>query len=534
MESPAHDTVIRRSSPSLAEVSLRDKDEIPNRDFTLRWTLDAPEVRTAFFAYRPDPQQDGYFALLLQPRNDPPASEIAARELFFLLDTSGSMQGPPLDAVKRAVRRALETLRANDTFQIVDFADTASTFAPAPLTATPENVSRGVEYLQNLRASGGTNQLAGIHAALAAPGEAMRVRYVVFMTDGYIGNEAEVIGLTQREIGPARIFGFGVGASVNRYLLNEVSLAGRGVAEFLRPQESPDVMVQRFYERIASPYLVDLAIDWGGLNVRDVYPAPLPDLSSFQPMLVFGRYRAAGAANVTVRGRVAGRPFERSIALNLPATTDAHVAIARLWAREKIAFLSREMHRNGERPELVEAVTQVALENHLVSQFTSLVAVDSVPPAPTADTPPARQVNQPADAPEGVNLQSAGGTTVPVAGQVSAQFNFSDDVVQGQLVRPDGAAMQYRVGAQMAPPSPPSPGGSGGDSDGAEESGAVLSSLHVERRRGGCSSCSVASAYANARDATWWVLAGVALVGARRRLRTSTRARPERAGAPRS
>src|SRR5512143_612433 len=198
--------------------------------------------------------------MFLEPRHDAPDAEIAPREIVFLLDTSGSMSGTPLATVVAAVKKAIATLLPNDAFQIIDFADSASTFAPRPVLATPEGRARGIAYVEHLRASGGTNQLAGIHAALAAPGDPSRVRYVVFMTDGYIGNEREVIDLTRKEIGRARIFSFGVGSSPNRWLLDEVAIAGRGHAEFIGPNEDGTALVERFYRRIGKPYLTDISI----------------------------------------------------------------------------------------------------------------------------------------------------------------------------------------------------------------------------------------------------------------------------------
>jgi Ca-activated chloride channel family protein len=416
LESPAHDVIVQRTSPTSAEVSLRDKDEIPNRDFILRWRNRAPELQASVLAHRPVTQGDGYVALTLEPRHDAPPAEIAAREIFFLLDTSGSMQGPPLDAVKSSVRRALGTMSPADSFQIIDFADTASSLAPRPLAATAAHVAQGLRYLDNLQASGGTNQLAGIHAALTAPGDAMRLRYVVFMTDGYIGNESEVIALTRREIGQARIFSFGIGAATNRYLLEEVALAGRGYAEFLRQDENAEAMVARFYDRIARPYLTDVTVDWGGLAVAETYPTPLPDLSALQPLVVFGRYRAAASGRVTVRGRVAGRPFERVLNVNLPAVESANAAVASVWARQKIASLSREEHTHPDNRELAEAITSVALRHHLVSRYTSFVAVEERPSGP-AGRP--LQVSQPNEAPQGVNLQAAGGRVVNANGNMT-------------------------------------------------------------------------------------------------------------------
>ena len=406
VESPAHEVAVARPSPDVAEVTLVDKDEIPNRDFLLRWKVAAPTLRASLLAHRAAGEGPGYLALTLEPRHDAPPEETAAREVFFLLDTSGSMMGPPLDAVKRAVDRALVGMRPDDSFQIIDFADRASSLSPLPLPATPENVARGRAHLASLAPGGGTNQLAGIHAALSAPGDPMRLRYVVFMTDGYIGNESEVIALTRREIGSARIFSFGVGSSVNRYLLEEVAIAGRGGAEFLRNEEDPEAMVSRFYDRIARPYLTDVRVDWGGLAVRDAEPGAIPDVSSLSPLAVLARYDAPGAGDVTVSGRLGGRPYRQTIRVTLPANSAAHGALASLWARQRIESLSREGHARPDDPAIEESITGLALRHHLVSRYTSFVAIDDRDG--TGQGRPVR-VDQLLDGPAGVDLRAAGG-----------------------------------------------------------------------------------------------------------------------------
>ncbi len=499
VDTPAHEVVVTRPSPDGFAVTLRDKDEIPNRDFILRWRLDVPDVRAALFAHRPDANHDGYFALVLSPRNDPPDDTLAPRELFFLLDTSGSMSGVPLDTVKAAIRRALATLRRDDTFQIIDFADTASTMSPTPLSASTENIQRGLQYLANLRSGGGTNQLAGIHAALSAAGDPERLRYVVFMTDGYIGNEAEVLGLTQRELGSARVFGFGVGSSVNRYLLSEVSIAGRGAAEFLRPNEDATSMVERFYERIGRPYLVDVALDWGAAGVRETFPSPVPDLSAFQPLVVYGRYNEPGRRSLRVRGRLGRRPFEQTISIDLPAVEPAHEAVSRLWAREKIATLERAMHRNGQSAELVEAITTTALEHHLVSQYTSFVAVDDTPPTPGATGSPL-PVAQPSEAPEGVDLRAAGGVVNGLAMNRQLAINAP---------APPPSVMTQPV--SMSP-------GSGVEVVATSESyGDSPAEPQTLSRRGGCAGCTVPDgASKNATPAALCMLALLALARRRR------------------
>ncbi len=413
VESNSHQIDVNRVSPGTADIVLHQQNEIPNRDFVLRWQLASPTLQTTVFTHRPDAQTDGYLGLMLEPPRAARDEEITPREIFFLLDTSGSMMGTPLETARAAIRTALSHLTPRDSFQLIDFADTASSFAPQPLPGSPANIARATAYLNGLRASGGTNQLAGIHAALSAPGDAERLRYVVFMTDGYIGNEHEIVGLVRREIGHARIFGFGIGSSVNRFLLDEVSAVGRGTAEYLRPNERADAMVARFYERIARPYLTDVEIDAPGIALAQIQPDPLPDLSALQPLVMYARYRTPGPATIRVRGRIGGRPFEQRVAVDLPASAPAHVALSRLWARAKVSSLSRAMWELGESTERIESITQVALDHHIMSAYTSFVAIDSATPVHRG--PPVRVI-QPAAAPEGVDMQSAGGATFGATG----------------------------------------------------------------------------------------------------------------------
>ena len=403
---PTHLVDVARPNAHVADVKTKN-DDVPNRDFVFKWRVAADTVKPAVFAHRPKTNEHGYVTLILEPKHDTTPTEIAARELVFLLDTSGSMQGPPLEASIAAVRKAVDSMGPNDTFQIIDFADVASQFAPRPLPNTPENRFKAHNHLAHLTSGGGTNQLVGIHAALSTPGDDMRVRYVMFFTDGYIGNEAEVLALTRREIGRARIFSFGVGASVNRYLLDEVAIAGRGFAEYLRPREDAKKLVDRFYQRIGKPYLTDVEIDWNGLAIEDAQPAKLPDLSAFSPLVVHARYAKAGKAQVTIKGRVGMRPFATKLDVVLPESEPNNAAISRLWAREKIAQLER--HPEG-MSEDAAAITRIALAHDLVSKYTSFVAIDVVPRANAIPGTMPSVVNQPNEAPADVDLRSAGGT----------------------------------------------------------------------------------------------------------------------------
>jgi Ca-activated chloride channel family protein len=444
VSTPAWETTVTNPSPNVADVKLKNANEIPNRDFTLRWRLEAESFEPALFTHRAAGADSGYLTLMLEPKHDISMSEIAPRELVFLLDTSGSMHGAPLTTAIMAVNKAIDKLGPADTFQIIDFADTASTFAARPLRNTPENRKAGHDYVNHLRSAGGTNQLAGIHAALSTPGDDTRTRYVVFMTDGFIGNDDEVLALTRKEIGKAHIFSFGVGSSVNRYLLDEVAVAGRGYAEYMRPHtaehnanEDMNELVDRFYARIGLPFLTDIEVDWGNLasSVTDSRPSALPDLSALQPLVLHARYSKAGKGDITIKGKVGGKPRSQKLHVVLPAQEPGHAAIEKLWARETIADLERV--KRGQQPD-VEAITRVALKHGLMSKYTAFIGTDSTGPK-NADGSP-QSIRQPSSAPADVDLAHAGGTFMDAPTQTSSMHYEAEAMAPTEVRRGGGCA----------------------------------------------------------------------------------------------
>jgi Ca-activated chloride channel family protein len=244
-----------------------------------------------------------------------------------------------------------------------------------PLPVTPETLSSARHYLRNLGGAGGTQMLSGIRAALGFARDPQRARFVTFLTDGYIGNEVEILGEVHRMIGATRIFSFGVGNAVNRYLLDGLATEGRGAAAYLALDDSAREIMRFFFDRVSHPALTDLAVDWNGLRASDVYPARLPDLFVGRPVVVTGRY--SGAANdVAVRARAAREDVEFRIATTGAAAQG--VAIRNLWARLKIEDLARRQTVAPDpRAELAAAIRETALEYSLMSAYTSFIAVDA-------------------------------------------------------------------------------------------------------------------------------------------------------------
>jgi Ca-activated chloride channel family protein len=372
LTSGSHALQVSRAATT-ADVSLASAAEIPNRDFILRWRVTGPQKRAALLA---SGGAGGTFALMLMPevRSAEPAP--VPKEMIFVIDTSCSMAGPPLDAAKRAMRSAMEQMNPDDTFMLIDFADKASSFHDTPLPNLPNHVGRAIAYLQALPASGGTNQLDGIERALRLPPDPRRLREVLLMTDGFIGNETEIFSAAQRDLGGARIFGFGVGNSVNHYLLSRLSQVGRGFYQYVRPAEDPEPAVERFVRRIERPLLRDISIDWGGLEVSDVLPRAVPDLFDAQPVIVMGRYRSPGRGIVTVSGTRDGKSESLQVVLDLPVNDGAAPGLKAMWARARIEELMQQQQHDGESAEIVRDITTLGLEYHLVTSYTSLVAAD--------------------------------------------------------------------------------------------------------------------------------------------------------------
>lgn len=373
--SVSHQLQSERTSSSRAVITLDAADRVPNKDFILRWKVSGPETRAAVVSTG---GPEGTFALMLNPEAQPSNEEVLPKEMVFVIDTSCSMGGAPLDAAKQAMALAMKQMNPRDSFMLIDFADTASSFHDSPLPNTPENVKKALRYLGALPSGGGTNQLAGIRRALDRPADSDRLRVVLLMTDGFIGNEQEIFQETQRLLGNGRVFGFGIGESVNHFLLARLSEEGRGFYQYVRTDEDPTEAVSRFVRRIAKPLMTDVTIDWGGLQVVDVLPRKVPDLFDAQPVVLLGRYRNGGPAAITLRGRMGSKNVELVTRVNLGVASAASSGLTSMWARARIEEVDR-LQKFGQFPEAVKEITTLGLEHHLVTPYTSFVAVDSEP-----------------------------------------------------------------------------------------------------------------------------------------------------------
>jgi Ca-activated chloride channel family protein len=407
LQSPTHEVDVERQGSSQALVRLKQKTVLPNKDFILRYDVAGRRIGDAVLTHRAG--RGGFFTLILQPPESVAFADVTPKELVFVLDTSGSMSGFPIEKAKETMKLALDGLYPQDRFNLITFAgDTRILFAE-PVPATPENLRRAQEFLASRRGGGGTEMMKAIRAALDPSDSQAHVRIVCFMTDGYVGNDMEIVAEIQKHQN-ARIFSFGIGGSVNRFLLDKMAEHGRGEVEYVGLNDDGSAAARRFHERVRNPLLTDISVDWGGLPVGDMYPKRIPDLFSAKPVVVYGRYAISASSVIRLRGMRAGQPVVREIPVTLPAAEPRHDVLATLWARARIDDLMGQdylgLQHGTTRQDVREAITQLGLDCRLMTQFTSFVAVEEMT-VTTGGEP--RRIEVPVEMPEGVSYEGVFG-----------------------------------------------------------------------------------------------------------------------------
>jgi Ca-activated chloride channel family protein len=407
LRSTLHDVDVQRTSDHTAVVALKDQAVIPNRDFILTYDVAGGKIEDAVLTHRDE--RGGFFTLILQPPDRVAAEDVAPRELVFVLDTSGSMEGFPIEKAKETMDLAFAALRPQDTFHLITFAGDTFVLFPEPVAASRENLAKAQAFLRSRSGGGGTEMMTAIRTALEPSDKQDHVRIVCFMTDGYVGNDMQILDEIQKHPN-ARVFSFGIGDSVNRFLLDKMAEEGRGEVEYVTLKDDGSAAARRFAERVQNPLLTDISVDWAGLQVSDVYPARIPDVFSSKPIVITGRYANAGKATIRVRGRQAGRDVEREIALDLPEREPDHDVIATLWARRKIdAVMSQDWagaQTGAPRVDVREGVTKLGLDFGLMTQYTSFVAVEEMV---VNEGGQQRHVEVPVEMPEGVSYEGVFG-----------------------------------------------------------------------------------------------------------------------------
>jgi Ca-activated chloride channel family protein len=375
LDSRNHKIDAKELSPTKTQITLDAADNIPNRDFVLRYKVAGNSVKPALIAQRNG--TGGYFTLMLFPPEflkDLPRQPL---EMVFTIDVSGSQSGRPLEQEKAATRYALTHMGPDDTFQVIRFGNTAQKLFAAPQPASAGAIRQALRWVDGFDANEGTMLIDGVHASLLFPHDESRTRYVAFLTDGFIGNDTEAIAEVHKCLGPARLFSFGVGQSTNRYLLDGLARMGRGAVAYLGLNDDANAVMAQYFDRISHPALSDIAIDWGNAKVSGVFPAQIPDLYVGRPVVLTGRYEGGLPASISIRARVGGREQRIEVPVqDADAKVDSK-ALPAVWARMKIADLADRAAIEGG-IDLPSQIRQIAMEYNLMSAYTAFIAVDSM------------------------------------------------------------------------------------------------------------------------------------------------------------
>src|SRR2546421_3400404 len=376
LSSQTQEVDVERPDDHRAHVRLKDQATIPNKDFIFRYDVAGKKIADALLTH--SSAQGGYFTLILQPPERVTVEDVTPKELVFVLDTSGSMYGFPIEKAKETMKLALDNLYPYDTFNLITFSGDEHILFPEPVPATKENLAKAQAFLESRQGRGGTEMMKAIKASMDPSDASNHVRIVCFMTDGYVGNDVEIIGEVQKHPN-ARVFAFGIGNSVNRLLLDGMAKYGRGEVEYVGLNDDGSAAAKRFHERIRNPLLTDISIDWNGMAVSDVYPKALPDLFSAKPVVLTGRYTGNGKGTIRLKGKMAGADFAREIPVDF-SSPQSHDVLATLWARTRVDDLMSQdfngAQRGAMKDDVKQSIVQLGLDYRLMTQFTSFVAVE--------------------------------------------------------------------------------------------------------------------------------------------------------------
>lgn len=386
-----------------------------DRDYVLRYQLADQKVASGLLLHKGT--EENFFCLTVQPPRRVQPAQIPPREYLFVVDVSGSMAGFPLDTAKTLMRELLQGMGSADTFNVMLFAGGSEMLAPSQIPATPQNITSAMQLLDRNDGRGGTRLLPALEQAFrtqAAPG---RSRSVVLVTDGFVDVERASFDLVRTRLGQANFFSFGIGSSVNRFLVEGLARAGRGEPAVILEPSQAAAAARRFREYISAPVLTGVKVEFDGLNVSGVEPAAVPDVFADRPVQIFGKWSGEPKGMIRLSGMSGDGPV--SVAFDVAAEAAKGLenpALRTLWARERIRTLGDYQQIQAD-SELQREITSLGLTYSLLTEFTSFIAVDEVVRPELAN---AQTVQQPGLLPQGVPTSAVSGPAPTMATVVAA------------------------------------------------------------------------------------------------------------------
>lgn len=376
LESPYHKTDMKQDGHRYA-INLANGETPANRDFELVWK---PEVGSAPQAavFTETKKNTTYALVMVMPPSQ--TSEAKAkplpREVIFVIDTSGSMEGMSIEQARESLALALSRLTPQDRFNVIQFNSYTSQLYRNAMPVNGQTLKEAQDYARNLRANGGTEMAGALDAALIGSDNPNVIRQVVFMTDGSVGNEKELFGIIRKKLGDSRLFTIGIGSAPNSYFMTKAAEFGHGTFTYIGKVEEVNEKMSDLFRKLENPVLTNIKVNLPGAIQGEMWPKQLPDLYAGEPVMLSAALDDVGT-EMTVAGTSGASKWQTKLSL---ATNKTESGVGVLWARKKIGALMDTAHNNPE--EAKKAITSTALDHHLVSKYTSLVAVDVTPSRP--------------------------------------------------------------------------------------------------------------------------------------------------------
>jgi Ca-activated chloride channel family protein len=390
----------------LAQLTLDDSNPFQgNRDFVVRYRLAGDQINSGLLLFKG--ADENFFLYMAQPPARVANEAIPAREYIFVVDVSGSMDGFPLETSKRLLRDLIANLRPTDMFNVVLFAGDSSTLSPQSLPATQENVAKAIDLLQQQRGGGGTELLPAIQQAMSLPRQETISRSIVLVTDGYISGEQGVFDHIRKNLNKCNVFAFGIGGSVNRYLIEGVAKAGMGEPFIVTEESEAGGIAAKFREYIQTPVLTDIQVRSIGFDTYDVNPVVFPDLLAQRPIILFGKWRGPVTGTIELTGKTGLGDYVTSLDVAASQPDEGNSALRYLWARSRIAELS-DYGTSDIGDDEIKQITALGLKYNLLTAYTSFIAVREVVVNPDGS---AENVKQPLPMPLRVSDLAVGGGT---------------------------------------------------------------------------------------------------------------------------
>lgn len=359
--------------------TIHSDQMVPGKDIVLQWQVAGNELQTGCLAHKEG--EEGFLSAMVIPPAKVARNAVAPREFVFIVDISGSQSGPPLEKAKGTMKYIIDRMNPDDTFQIIAFNNNVYKFVPQPCPATEATRGAAQRFLDGLQAEGGTVMGPAITAACDKVAPKNRLRIVTIMTDGFIGNDYQIMGMVKKLRGTSRWFSFGTGQSVNRTVIDGIAREGGGEPEYVLPDSRSEEIASEFYSRIEAPVLTDVRIQAEGLDISDVYPKRLSDVWEQRPLYFQARYHHGGRGTLVITGYKQGKHYTKRVHVVLPEKETANPSIEQLWARTRIEDLMSSDWASMQNPQArsaaIEEIIDLSLRHHVLSQFTAFLAIDS-------------------------------------------------------------------------------------------------------------------------------------------------------------